>query len=241
MDWGRLAAGVGTLGLSEAAGYDNFKNWMFGGNATKGMQTQPQTADYQRGYLKNFANQPAPTMDTSQSNDARAQQGTLAGMLFKTASGQTPGPGELAVQRGINQAQAQNTSAAQMSRGADAALAARNAGRARVDIGVNGAGQRGIAQMGDVNNAQNQLSGLLGMQRQQDIGVAGANQQAQLAQQQQQLQAMAQMLGVDVATLQQDLARRGLAQQDKGMFPSLLQIGGQIGAAAATGGFGGDV
>lgn len=216
-------------------------NWLFGGNATKGMASGPQTADYQRGYLQNFANQSAPMMNTAQSDQARGQQGQLAQMLFKTANGQQAGPGELAVQRGINQAQAQQTAAAQMVRGAGAGMAGRTAARSNVDIGVNGAGQRGIAQMGDVNNAQQQLTGLLGMQRQQDIGVAGANQQAQLAQQQQQLQSMAQMLGVDVATLQQDLAKRGLQMQDKGMFPSLLQIGGQIGAAAATGGFGGDV
>lgn len=236
-----------TTGNGNLAGAGSaVSGWLFGGNATKGMANGPQTADYQRGYLQNFANRQAPQMgvpSAGQSNATAGQQNQLAQMLFKTASGQAPGPGELAVQRGINQAQAAQTSQAQMARGADAMLAGRNAARNSVDIGVSGAGQRGIAQMQDVNNAQAGLAGLLGMQRSQDlsqrgqdIGVQQGNQQAQMQQQQLQLGALAQMLGVDTATLQQDLAKRNINLQDKGMFPTLLQIGGQIGAASATGG-----
>jgi hypothetical protein len=55
-------------------------------------------------------------------------------------------------------------------------------------------------------------------------------------QQQQHISALAQMLGVDQTALQQDLARRGLKMQDKGMFPALLQAGAGIGAAYAGGG-----
>lgn len=213
------------------------KNWLFGGKATKGMASGPQTGDYQRGYLQNdFMKRQAPTLDATQSNGTRAQQNMLADMLFRQAQGQTPGAGELAVNRQVNAANAAQTSQAMMARGADSAMAARNAARMKAEIGVNGAGQAGIAQMQDQQAAQNQLGGLLGTQRGQDIQTAGANQQAQLAQQQLQLGALAQMLGVDQAALQQDLAKRGLAAQDKGMLGSLLQIGGQIGASYAGGG-----
>jgi hypothetical protein len=199
------------------------------------MAPGPQTADYQRSYLQNgILQQSAPQMNTAQSDQTRGQQGQLAQMLMRTATGQQMGPGAAMVQRGVNAAQAAQTSNAMMSRGADAALAARNAARNSADIGVNGAGQMGVAQMQDVNNAQGQLAGLLGQTRTQDIGVAQGNQQAQMQQQQLQLNALAQMLGVDTATLQQDLAKRGIQMQDKGMLPGLLQVGGQIAAAGAA-------
>lgn len=215
------------------------KTWLFGGNATKGMASQPQTADYQRGYLQNdFMNRAAPTLNAAQSDQTRAQQGRLAGMLFQQATGQRPGAGEMAVNRQVNQGMAQLTSGAQMARGADAALAARNAARSGVDMRVNGAGMAAQAQQVDQANATQGLQSLLGGMRQQDIGTAAANQQAQMGQQQLQLSALAQMLGVDQAALQQDLAKRGLKMQDKGMFPTLLQTGGQIAASAVGGGAG---
>lgn len=224
------ATGGNPMGIN----HDDAKNWLVGGNATKGMATGPQTGDYQRSYLQNgILQQQAPMMNAGQSDQTRGQQGQLASMLFKTANGQQMGPGATAVQRGIGQAQAAQTSNAMMSRGADAALAARSAARNSADIGVNGAGQMGVAQMQDVNNAQGQLAGLLGQTRQQDIGVAQGNQQAQFQQQQLQLGALAQMLGVDQAALAQDLARRGIKLQDKGVLPSLMQTAGNIGAAAA--------
>lgn len=228
-DWMyRTATGQSTGGVFGGA-----SNWLFGGNATKGMATQPKTADYQRGYLQNdFLNRGAPQLDASQANQTRGQQGQLAGMLFQQATGQAPGAGEMAVNRQVNQGMAQQTSAAQMARGADAALAMRNAARSKADLGVNGAGMAAQAQQVDQMNAQNNLAGLLGGMRQQDIGTAAANQQSALSQQQLQLGALAQLLGVDQAALQQDLARRGLKLQDKGMAPTLVQTGGQVLAAA---------
>jgi hypothetical protein len=238
---GNLASGGTPFGVSGS----DIKNYLVGGDATKGMATGPQTGDYQRAFLQNdFMNRQAPQVGApnyGQANATAGQQGQLAQMLFRTASGQQPGPGELAVQRGVNNAMAQQTSAAQMARGANAALAARTAARSTADIGVNGAGQRGIAQMQDVNNAQGQLAGLLGTQRWQDlsqtgqqIGVAQGNQQAQMGQQQLQLSALAQMLGVDQAALQQDLARRGLKLQDQGHLASMLQQAGTAAVAAAS-------
>ncbi len=236
-DWAyRTATGQDTGGMFGGR-LDGAKAWLFGGKATQGMPTQPQTAGYQRDYLQNdFMNRSAPTMNTAQADQARAQQSQLAQMLFDQSRGLTPGAGELAVQRQANNALAAQASQAQMARGAGAGMAARTAARNSADIGTNAAGQAGIAQMQDQQAAQNQLAGLLGQTRGQDIQTAGANQQAQLAQQQLQLGGLAQLLGVDQAALQQDLARRNLKQGDKGMLPSLLQIGGQIGAAAMTGG-----
>jgi hypothetical protein len=210
----------------EKNGYEGggLSDWLFGGDATQNMRVEPETARYQRGYLQNdFMKRGAPQQNTAQSDATRNQQQQLAGMLMQQASGQRQGAGEMAVQRQANNAMANQTSAAQMSRGANAALAQRNASRANADIGVNAAGQAGIAQMQDQQSAQNQLGGLLGTQRQQDIGVAGANQQSQLAQQQQQLAALAQMLGVDQATLQADLEKRKLQAEDKGSAGSLAQ------------------
>jgi hypothetical protein len=203
------------------------KDWMFGGAAGNNIPTKTQTGDYQRGYLQNdFMNRQAPMMDTGQN---------LATMLGRVADGSQQGAGELAVQRQIGNAQAQQTSTGQMARGANAAMAGRNAARMNSSIGVNGAGQAGIAQLNDVTNAQGQLAGVLGNMRAGDIQTAGANQQSQLAQQQLQLGALAQMLGVDTAELEAAIAKANANNADKGMFGQLLQVGGQVGAAAVQG------
>jgi hypothetical protein len=234
-----ISGAVSTGGSGSSLNSGGLGNWLFGGGATKSMPTGPRTGDYQRGYLQNdFMNRDAPMLNAGQSDQSRGQQQQLAQMLFQQATGQRQGAGELAVQRQANNAMANTTSASQMARGANTAMAMRNAARTNADIGVNAAGQAGIAQLQDQQSAQNQLGGLLGGMRGQDIQTAGANQQAQMQQQQLQLAALAQMLGVDQAALQQDLAKRNIDLNDKGMLPSLLQIGGQIGAAAATGGGG---
>jgi hypothetical protein len=231
-----ILQGYNVLANGKAMGQDvsGVKTWLMGGEATDGMNTKPQSADYQQGYLQNdFMKRSAPMMNTGQADQSRGQQGQLAQMLFQQANGQRQGAGELAVQRQAGNAMAQQTSTAQMARGANAALAARTAARNSASIGVNAAGQAGIAQLQDQQSAQNQLGGLLGNMRGQDIQTAGANQQSQLAQQQLQLGALAQMLGVDQAALQADLQKRQLEAGDKGMLGSILQIGGGIGAAMA--------
>lgn len=213
------------------------KDWMFGGGATKGMPTDPKTGDFQRGYLQDdFLKRQAPQMNVAQSNQARDQQQGLARMLFATAQGSTPGAGEMAVNRQVGQAQAAQTAQAQMARGANAALAARTAARNQADIGVQGAGMAQQAQLQDATNAQANLGSLLGTMRGQDVNVAGANLNANMGQQQLQLGALAQMLGVDEAALRAAAAKAGVASQDRGAFGGLLQTAGQIGAAYAVGG-----
>lgn len=202
--------------------------WLFGGGATSGMAEGPQTAKYQRTYLDSMLNRQAPQMNAGQSDQSRAQQSQLAQMLMQQANGQKAGAGEMAVNRQVGQANAQQTAQASMARGANASLAMRNAARNQADIGVNGAGQAAIAQANDQTNARNQLGGLLGQTRQQDIGVAQGNQAAQMQQQQLQISALAQMLGVDEATLKEDLAKRQLGMQDKGSFGDIMQAGGGL-------------
>lgn len=224
---GPVGAGVGGV-LGGLYGY--FSSPKPGDTPT--LQKAPATADYQRQYLKDMLGRGAPMMNAGQSDQARGQQQQLAQMLFQQASGQRQGAGELAVQRQAGNAMANNTSAAQMSRGANAAMAGRNAMRANSELGVNAAGQAGIAQLQDQQSAQNQLGGLLGATRGQDIQTAGANQQAQMGQQQIQLQGLSQMLGVDQAELGQSnaqaAAQQAEAQRRAQEMAALMQAGGQI-------------
>lgn len=208
-------------------------NFIFGGGATAGMPGGPQTADYQRSYLGNMLGKETPQLDQTQSNQSRGQQQNLAGLLFGQASGNIAGAGEMAVNRQVGQATAAQAAQAQMARGANSALAARTAARMTADIGINGAGQAAIAQAQDQANAQGQLGGLLGGMRSQDINTAATNLAADQNQQQIQISALAQMLGVDEAQLKQELAKRQLAAGDKGMLGTLMQIGGQAAISAA--------
>lgn len=227
--WGALAGGAigGLYGLFGG-----------GGDAPK-VQQAPQTADYQRSYLQNMLSHGAPMMNTAQSDQARGQQSQLAAMLMQQATGQRQGAGELAVQRQTNNALAQQSSLAQQARGANAALALRNAARSSADIGTNAAGQASIAQLQDQASAQNQLAGLLGTQRSQDIQTAGANQQAQLGQQNIQLGALAQLLGVDQAALGQSNMQTSLDLAEKrrqdAQMASMMQAAGQAAATYAAG------
>lgn len=225
--------GPGSRADYESGGSNGLGQWLFGGGATRGMANGPATGAQQTQYAQGMLGRPAPMMNTAQSDQARQQQQTLADMLMRTAQGTTPGAGEMAVNRQVGQAEASQTSQAAAARGANAALANRTAARNTAAIGVDGAGQAAQAQITDQANAHAQLGGLLGGMRAGDINVAGANQNAQMDQQKIQLQALAAMLGVDVATLQQDLAKRQLAAGDKGMLPGLLQAGGSILAASA--------
>lgn len=225
--------GPGSRADYESGGSNGLGQWLFGGGATRGMASGPATGAFQQQYAQDMLGRPAPTMNTAQADQSRQQQQTLADMLMRTARGDAPGAGEMAVNRQIGQAQAAQTAQAAAARGANAALANRAAARQSAELGVNGAGQAAQAQITDQNAAQGQLGQLLGGMRAGDINVAGANQNAQMDQQKIQLQALAAMLGVDVAALQQDLVKRQIAAGDKGMFPGLLQAGGSILAASA--------
>lgn len=205
---------------------------------TETVPTGPASGNYQTNYLQQLLGRGAPMMDASQSNQSRAQQNQLAQMLFAQANGQQVGAGEMAVNRQVGQAQANQTGTAQMARGANAALAARTAARMNADIGVNGAGAAAQAQIQDQTNARGQLGTVLGGMRGQDISVAGSNQQAMLAQQQAQLAGLGQLLNVDQSTLTQgnkqaDLNAAAQARYNA-QLASMMQAGGQAAAGYAA-------
>lgn len=181
----------------------------------------------------------------------QARQGLqgVATRLGAVAGGQAPGAGELAVNRQVGQATAAQTSLARSARGANAALAYRNAARNVGDIGQAGAGQAAQAQLADQQAANAQLAGVYGQMRGQDLDLASQNaslgQAAQLANVQAQLQqtgmndaqqiaALGQLLGWDQAQIQAQIQRAAIDAQDTGIFPSLLQQAGSIGAVVAA-------
>lgn len=249
-------------------------NWLVGGDATDAINPNlkhgNEMGSFIQGQLGTVGDRQAPTstaaqlgpaaqLDGSMQADARNQMGGVASQLQRIMSGQQAGAGELAVNRQVGQATAAQQAAARSSRGANAALAARQAARNTADIGVAGAGQAAQAQMQDQQGATSQLGSLLGGMRGQDIDMASqnaqltqqqrvqqgafnqqtglANQQAQLAQtgmnDQANLGYLSQLLGVDQAQLNAMLAKQQIALQDKGHLGSLLQGAGTIGAAAA--------
>lgn len=273
---------MATLGIPDAINYaagnsDYVKNLMFGGNATKGIDGKPLQYDQATNQLGQIAasaqGRAAPTVQgtyrvdpsqlaTGQMDQSRGGLMGVAGNLGAIAGGQRMGAGEMAVNRQMGQANAAQHSLAMAARGANSALAYRNAARNTADNGLAGAAAAGQAQMADQQAANQQLAGIYGGMYGQDASVAGqnaqlsqqagttnaqlgqqaamANQSAQLSQTQmndaRQIQALGQQLGWDQARINAEMQKAGIAAQDKGMLPSLLQLGGQIGAAYATGG-----
>lgn len=254
-------------------------NWT-GGQAGNSLPTTGDNYGTIQGYANNqlgqLAGRQAPTsqmfqldqaaqLNAGQADQARAGQMGVANRLGAIATGQQAGAGELAVNRQIGQATAAQQAAARMSRGANAALAARAAARNTAGLGVAGAGQAQIAQLNDQAAANQQLAGIYGGMRGQDLDLAGQNaqllqqrnmlqgqfgQQTNLANQQAQLQQtgmndqaaqgyLASLMGLDQMQLQQLLAKQQLNAQDKGLLGQLMQIGGQVGAAYASGGMSG--
>lgn len=224
--WG-TAIGAGIGGVAGGIG-----GWFSHQKPKTPQPVTPPTGDEQRAYLRALLAGNAPQMDTAQADATRGQQTQLAQMLFRQAQGQTPGAGEMAVNRQIGQANAAQIAQASMARGANAGMAGRNAARMQSEIGVNGAGQAGIAQMQDQANAYGQLGGLLGQTRQQDIGTAQYNQNSAQQQQIIKLNALAQMLGIDQTALGQGNINQAsqLAQQQQRdqQLAAMMQQAGQV-------------
>lgn len=246
--------------LNAAAGSDYTKDLLFGGKATAGIDAQPKQYDAATNRLGQMADtaqgRAAPVITAARPEGAQQEQSRqgmmdVAGRLGGIAGGTQAGAGELAVNRQLSAGIAGQTSAARMARGAGSALAYRNAMRNQADMTLAGAGQAAQAQMQDQAAANQQLANIYGTTRGQDIGYAGdvaqlqqqaglANQQAQLNQTQlndmRQIQAIGAQLGWDQARIQAELAKAGIAMQDKGILPGLIQGAGQAGMAYATGG-----
>jgi hypothetical protein len=238
--------------------WNSTKNFLFGGDAAKGIDAKPQHYDAATAQLGQAAaaaaNRAAPRIGGAQlaggpQDQARAGMLGVANRLGAIASGQQAGAGELAVNRQVDAANAAQISAARMARGGNAALAARGAARNQADLALSGAAQASQAQMADQQQANALLGQTYGQLRSGDIDFASQNAQlgqqaqienmrAQLAQtgmnDQQQIAALGQQLGWDQAKIQAELQRAGIRAGDKGVLPGLLQAGGQAAAMHAA-------
>lgn len=190
----------------------------------------------------------APVVNASWLNDTQMLQSRgglmdTAGRLQGIAAGTQQGAGEMAVNAQLGRAAAAQNAAARMARGANAALAYRNAMRNQADMGLAGAAQAAQSRMQDQAQANAQLSQIYGSMYGQDASVAGqnatlaqqaslANQGAYLTQQQlndaRQMQAYQQMLAWDAANNGQqiDWAKFNASQPNIGA--NMLQAGGSI-------------
>ena len=215
--------------------WDSISNWLVGGDASGAIDPNLKHGNYIGGQLQNLiGNVGNQQLNTGDAQGARNQMGMLANQLQGVASGQQKGAGEMAVDRQMGNAAAQQQALASMARGANTALAMRNAARNQADLSVNGAGQAQMAALQDQQGARGQLAGLLGQMRGQDLSQQGLQQQQFQNQNQAQLGALGQLLGLDQAQLQALLAKQQLSLQDQGHLASLLQQGGQIAASAAA-------
>lgn len=223
--------------------WSGLKNYIVGGDATKGIDATPghyDQATTQLGQIaQNAAGRAAPQagvtqagytqlgtpsqLATNQINQSRGGMMDLASRLGGVATGQQAGAGELAVNRQLGQANAAQQAMAHMARGPGSALAYRTAARNTMDNGLAGAGMAAQAQMADQQAANQQLGQAYGTLLGSDVTQAGQN--AQLSQ-----QAMLQQGAMDqqttlanaqagnataIANLQAQLAQTGMndAQQ----------------------------
>lgn len=203
----------------------------------------------------------APQIGGSQFTvDPTGRQGLIdtTGRLGAIAAGTQQGAGEMAVNAQLGRANAAQIAAARASRGANAALAYRNAMRNTADLGLAGAGQAGAARLQDQAAANQQLGGMFANLYGQDAGVAAQNAQlaqaAQIANQQasiqsraqndaMQIQALGQLLGWDQQTINAHLAaiqqQRANAEQPN-VLANLGQAAGTYMQLKGMGAFGGN-
>jgi hypothetical protein len=233
--WGALAgAGAGGIGNAALGGkLTGSGGGSGGGGGAAGMiNPTPQQYGYAIDQYNKLLNQGAPTINGAQldpSQMAQSRQGVMgvANRLGGIAAGTQQGAGEMAVNAQLGRATAAQTAAARMAHGANAALAARNAARNTMDLGLAGAGQAGQARMQDQQAANAQLGSLYGNLYGQDAGVAAqnaqlaqaaqvANQQAAQQTQAQRIQALGSMLGWDQTTINAQIAQANasIAQQN---------------------------
>lgn len=169
----------------------------------------------------------APSMYGAQYTvDPTGRQGMLstADRLGAIAAGTQQGAGEMAVNAQVGRANAAQMAAARASRGANAALAYRNAMRNQADIGLAGAGQAGAARLQDQAAANQQLGGLYSNLYGQDAGVASQNAQLAQAAQQANLQAALQQRQLNDAYQIQALGQmQGWSQQQIDAYRAQLQ------------------
>lgn len=227
---GRGILGVGTLGLSEAAGIfdDNTEKMKQGGYVDPSrQQNQTLIGDQQRKLTDQYQAGAANRAQNTQNQMQLAQQ------LQQQASGQGPSVSGMLLQQGADQNISQQFALANAMRGGTAGLRNRNAANNAAQIGQQAAGQAGVMRLQEQQQAQGQLAGLTGQMAQ-----VNQNEVNQLNQLQQQYLNMG--LGIDqaqfLANQQFEAARNGVALQDAarpGQFIGGLAnaAGGIIGSA----------
>jgi hypothetical protein len=121
-----------------------------------------------------------PLADTTQSNQIRGQQMTLADHLAAQANGQGPSLAQMQLQRGLDQNIATQMAMAASQRGAGGAGALRALGYQQGQARQQMAGDAATLQLNEQMQAQNQLGALLAGARGQDQQMSLADQQSRL-------------------------------------------------------------
>jgi hypothetical protein len=188
---------------------------------------------------QNFMGTNAPSLNTLQSDQARAQQMALANALQGQAYGTAPSIAQAQLQAGTDANIAQQMAMAQSGRGNPALaqrLAMQNAAGAQQTM----AQQATLARLQEQQQAQQNLANLLSGTRSQDLTGATANLGAQT-------NVLTTGMGLDAATqqanqraaLQREALRlqevQGANQTELGVFNTLSGVGQQSGGGA--GGF----
>lgn len=176
--------------------------------------------------------QQSAQVDPNQQAQFRAMQLAQAQQLQGIANGTQQGAGELAAQRQVQQAIAQQQGIASNARGGqNAALAFRGAANNAAGIGLQGAGMSQQAALQDQQAAQGQLANSLNQGRSGDIGLATTNAQLQQNQYGQNLNALT---GLNAQQLQAQQGSMGAALGQQGIAGGLLNAGATVAGAAIT-------
>lgn len=249
---GSVVPGVGTaIGAIGGGIIGGVGGWLSGSD-DDGSKQKLQNYDWATGGLRDIAQTAqgryAPMIDASYLNRQYMDQSRgglmdTAGRLQGIAAGTQQGAGEMAVNAQLGRAAAAQNAAARMARGANAALAYRNAMRNQADMGLAGAAQAAQSRMQDQAQANAQLGQIYGSMYGQDAAVAGqnatlaqqaamANQGAYLTQQQlndaRQMQAYQQMLGWDTGGNNANLNWAQYNSQQPNLGANALQAAGQF-------------
>lgn len=131
----------------------------------------------------NAARRQAPVLDQTQSNQWRGQQMTLAQQLADQANGVGPSIAQDQLRRATDRNLAQAMALGQSMQGASAGGALRGIQNQQAGIAQQSAMDSGLLRSQEQMAARQQLGQLLSGARQQDIGIAGADQQSLLQQQ----------------------------------------------------------
>lgn len=214
---------------------DSIGNALFGGLGASTNPNDYQVNNPQQQAINNLMRQQSAQLNPQQQAQFRQMQLAQAQRLQQIASGQQQGAGELAAQRQVQNALAAQQAQARMARGANSALAMRNAADNSAAVGLSGAGQAQRAALQDQQAAQAQLAGTLAQGRGQDLSLAGQN--AQLANERYG-QNLGALTGLNAQQLGAQQNAMSTAVNQQGILGGLINAGGTA-LGAYLGGLGG--